>query len=241
MQRVRAALGRFFGWSGWSPLSSVSTAIAAVIAAGALAMGFFQYHETEQASKAAQRANLTSLVAELTHDKEAEATAEPAQIAAIEHARTADAEEAAAIMARLAEPAPAVDDYEVGIAFEEAHENAKAIGFFELAGGAVNSPRYRSAALLKAAGILFPLRDPGDVREAEADVETAFHAFDDQHYTSAQIRSDNELNAERFDFAYGGYNRCVGEPVGLVHTEEFVVHHATTLRAAFRHVEQECS
>jgi hypothetical protein len=228
-------------WSGWSPLSSISTAIAALIAAGALTMGVFQYHETQQESKAEQRASLTSLIAELTRDKESEATAQPAQLTAIEHARTADAEEAAAIMTKLAEPAPAVDDYETGIAFEEANENGKAIQLFSLAAGEISAPRYRSAALLKAAGILFSLHYRNASREAEADVESAFHAFDRQHYISASIRSHNKTTAERFDLAYVSYNPCVGEPTGLARTEELIDRDSLSLRSAFRRVEKECS
>jgi hypothetical protein len=240
MRGIGSWLGGVIRWSGWSPLSSVSTAIAALLAAGALAVGVFQYHETQQESKAAQRASLTSLVAELTRDKEAEATAQPTQLAAIEHARTAEAEEAAVIMANLAEPAPAVDDYETGIALEEAHENGKAIQLFNLAARAITAPRYRSAALLKAAGILFPLRDAGDTRQAETDVESAFHAFDHQRYISAEIRSLNKTDAERFYLAYRRHDTCVGEPTQLTHAEELVDRDSLSLRSAFGRVEREC-
>jgi hypothetical protein len=144
-------------------------------------------------------------------------------------------------MAKLAEPAPAVDDYETGIAFEEAHENGKAIQLFNQAAETITAPRYRSAALLKAAGILFPLHDPGDTRQAEADVESAFHAFDQQRYISAEIRSLNKTTAERFDLAYLRHALCVGEVTQLTRAEELVDRDSLSLRSAFRRVERECS
>ena len=145
-----------------------SIATVAGVAISLLAAGFTldQIRVAEQQNKVAEEESLTTLVAELTHEARSLTGANEEQQSAIKQARLGDAEEAFALVDRLHEQAPAIDNYEIGLAFKEEDEDDKAIVSFGRAGSVTGSPHFRSAALLQEAGT--PIGPAGDQRRKGA-------------------------------------------------------------------------
>jgi tetratricopeptide (TPR) repeat protein len=117
-----------------------------------------QNEVSEEQNEVAERETLTTLVSELARESRAlSATPEGEAERAIEHAQLADAEEAFGLVAELRTPAAAVDNVEIGGAFQEQHEDAKALVSYERAVEAEHSPTFRSVALRREAVILYDL------------------------------------------------------------------------------------
>jgi hypothetical protein len=181
--------------------SLATMATVAGVAISLLAAGFTltQIRVAEQQNKVAEEESLTTLVAELTHESRALTGANEEQQSAIKQARLGDAEEAYALVGRLGEMAPAIDNYEIGLAFKEEDEGAKAIASFSRAGEATGAPHFRSAALLQEAALLFVLGGPDNVHHARLDASLAAHAYDGQRYATRYVIDYNRAAGALFD------------------------------------------
>lgn len=190
------------------PLSLTSLATVAGVVVSLLAAGFTltQIHVAERQNEVAQEESLTTLVAELTHESRALAGANEEQRSAIKQARLGDAEEAFALVGRLHEAAPAVDNYEIGLTFKEEDEYGKAIMSFSRAGSATSSPHFRSAALIQEAGLLFTLGGQSNVSRARLDSRLAAHAYDGQPYATRYVVDYNRAAGALFDANHDSWN-----------------------------------
>jgi hypothetical protein len=138
-------------------------------------------------------------VAELTHEARSLTGANEEQQSAIKQARLGDAEEAFALVGRLHQQAPAIDSYEIGLAFKEEDEDDKAIVSFARAGSVTGSPHFRSAALLQEAALLFEMGGDDNVRRARLDSLQAAHAYDGQPYATPYVIDYNRAAGALFD------------------------------------------
>lgn len=180
-------------------LASMATVAGVGISLLAAAFTLDQIRVAEQQNKVAEEESLTTLVAELTHEVRDLTGANEEQQSAIKQARLGDAEEAFALVGRLHEQAPAIDNYEIGLAFKEEDEDDKAILAFGRAGSVRDSPHFRSAALLQEAALLFEMGGSENVRQARRDSLLAAHAYDHQPYATPYVIDYNRAAGALFD------------------------------------------
>jgi hypothetical protein len=180
-------------------LASMATVAGVAISLLAAAFTLDQIRVAEQQNRVAEEESLTTLVAEITHEARALTGANEEQQSAIKQARLGDAEEAFALVGRLHEQAPAIDNYEIGLAFKEEDEDDKAIISFARAGSVTGSPHFRSAALLQEAALLFEMGGQDNVIEARRDAQLAAHAYDGQPYATPYVIDYNRAAGALFD------------------------------------------
>lgn len=178
-------------------IALVAVSLLTAFVAGASTL--IQVRFAGRQNEIAQEESLTGLVAELAHESRALIGANEEQRSAIKQARLADAEEAFALVGRIHDPTPAVDNYEIGLVFVEEDENSKAIVSFGRAGAATDSPHFRSAALIKDAELLFAVGGHKNVIRARLDASLAAHAYDKQPDTSNYVIDYNRAAGALFD------------------------------------------
>jgi hypothetical protein len=224
--------------------SLASMATLAGVAISLLAAGFTldQIRVAEQQNKVAEEESLTTIVAELTHEARALTGANEEQQSAIKQARLGDAEEAFALVGRLQEQAPAIDNYEIGLAFKEEDEDEKAILSFSRAGSVTGSPHFRSAALLQEAALLFEMGGEDNLQEARLDSLLAAHAYDGQPYATPYVIDYNRAAGALFDANRDPQNcsRALQLAQRAISAERARLMEIASLRASLKGATEQC-
>lgn len=181
----------------------ITTAIAVV---GAV-IAYAQLHLADVQNRVGTQGSLVSLVIDIAQETRALTTAPAAEQPAIDQARVADAEQGLALVNALHDHVPAIDNYELGEAFEGAFEYHDALISFNRAAVA-NDPHYRASALRGAAAILYQLGGAINDRKAEHDIQLAYHTYDDQQDVTQVERDNNRALTDAFDAWRGGPVNC---------------------------------
>jgi hypothetical protein len=185
-------------------LGALTTTAIAVVG---VVIAYGQLHLADVQTKVGNQESLVSLVTDIAQQTRSLATAPGAQQAAIEQARLADAAQGFALVNALHDQVPAIDDYELGQAFQGEFEYRDALISFDRA-AAGGDPHYRASSERGAAGILYALGGPVNDRQAERDIQGAYDTYSDQQDVTRAERDNNYALTDAFDAWEGGLVNC---------------------------------
>ncbi len=191
-----------------SELPAWTGALGTVIAIVAAVFAYKQVNLASVQNEAAQRESLVTLVTDIAQQTRSLTTASPQQQQAIKQARLADAAQGLVLVNALHDHVPAIDDFELGVAFAGSAEYHDALVSYDRAGKAGNDPHYRAVALRGAAAILYALGGRTNDREARTDIERAYSAYDGQPDVTQFTRDQNHAYAYLTDVRYGARVDC---------------------------------
>jgi hypothetical protein len=143
---------------------------------------FDQIAVAKRQNEIADRQALGVIVASITEERRALEGTHGTRRLVIEEALIADAEEALTLVEAQAKPVPAVDNYEIGEAFEESGSTDyhSALTSFRRSAQVKTDPRYRAASLRGEAHILYQLGGSTNAEQARAALAAAYHSYDGQ-------------------------------------------------------------
>ena len=191
-----------------SELPAWTGALGTVIAVVAAVFAYKQVNLASVQNEAAQRQSLVALVTDIAQQTRSLTTASPQQQQAIKQARLADAAQGLVLVNALHDHVPAIDDFELGVAFAGSAEYHDALVSYDRAGKAGNDPHYRAVALRNAAAILYALGGRTNDREARTDIQRAYSAYDGQPDVTQFTRDQNYAYAYVTDVRYGARADC---------------------------------
>ena len=181
--------------------------ITTVVAVVGVVIAYGQLHLADVQTQVGNQESLVSLVTDIAQQTRSLATAPAAEQAAIDQARLADAAQGFALVNALQDQVPAIDDYELGQAFEGEFEYHDALISFDRAATGTD-PHYRASSLRAAAGILYALGGRVNDGQAERDIQTAYDTYGDQQDVTRAERDNNHALTDAFDAWRGGLVDC---------------------------------
>jgi hypothetical protein len=207
------------GFSVWTAL------LGAVLTIVGTAIAVEQAHLATVENNASERSSLVSVVTDIAQLTRTEATAPSDQIAAIHEAGDADAAQGLALVDALQDRVPAIDNLELGSAFEASGEFHEALVSFARAASDATDPGYRSKALRAAAAISYYIGGRNNDLAAARDIAQAYHAFDRQPDVPGPQADANRELANLWDARFVASSDCdrarteVDESADLIATD----------------------
>jgi hypothetical protein len=182
------------GWRRILDLPAWTGVLGTVIAIVGAVIAYEQIHLATVENQASEQQSLVTLVSEISQLRQSLTTASAGSFEAIDEASDADAAQGIALVDALHDRVPAIDNLELGEAFQNSHEYHQALISFARAATVGSDPHYRSTALREAAQILYYIGGVANDRLAETDIKAAYNAFDDQpDIPRAQLDNNREL------------------------------------------------
>jgi len=176
-----------------------SACISALVAVVAAFLALSQLDFAKQQNEIADRQSLATLVTDIAQQTLVLSTATPTQRVVVLQDRLADAEEAAALVNTLKEREPAIDDYEIGLAFEGSDEDYRALRSLERGAESKSAPHYRATSLRLASEILYSLGGAANARRAREDTALAYDAFEGHPDVSRVTLDKNHAFTDLFE------------------------------------------
>jgi len=193
---------RLGGVSVWTAL------IGTVLAIMGTVIAFEQVRLANLEKSATEQQSLVAVVTDIAHLTQAEPTAPSDQVAPIHEASDADAAQGLALVDALHDRVPAIDNLELGSAFEDSGEYHEALVSFARAASDATDPAYRSKALRAAAAILYYIGGRSNDVTAQRDIAQAYHAFDGQPDVPGSQADQNRELADLWDARFGARFAC---------------------------------
>lgn len=191
--------------------ASTATVIAllgAFVSLGAAFGTLSQISVAKRQNEIAERQSLATLVTNITEQTRVLEHAPGQSNNSAEQARTADAEEAFAIARTPGVEVPAIDYYEMGLAFEGAGENQNAMISFEHADVKGFGALVRSNARRGLAAILYALGGHANDEQARHDVAVAFEVYARQREVTRKAILHNEAFTYLFNVEHAAGLDC---------------------------------
>ena len=193
---------RFGGFSIWNAVLGTALAIIGVVIA------YEQARLGTVENQATQQQSLVALVTDIANLEKSEVTAPSDQIASIHEAAAADAAQGIALVDALHNRVPAIDNVELGAAFEDSREFHLALVSFARAATVTADPFYRSKALRAVVAILYYIGGRNDDLKAQTDTVQAYHSFDNQPDVPDFQRDNNRELVLLWDARWGASFDC---------------------------------
>jgi|ERR1700735_2582796 len=221
-----------------------AAAVSAIIAMVAAGISVYEAKDAKKRNDQVSRQSLTMLVTDITEQTRLLASARGVPGEASAQARLADAEEGLALSKTLSGPIPAIDFFELGVAFEGEGDDFHALEAFERAANDTSSPHIQSVSLRLEAGIRYAL---GNNVMARDDIDKSLNVFSDQQDITAVALDRNEAYTDLFDVVRSSARDCpraraqlhqantLVERVRPIRTEEVLAERKEAERAVAAH------
>jgi hypothetical protein len=189
-------------------------AVGTVVAIEQERLGTIENQATEQQS-------LVSIVGNLAQLSQQEAKG--SDIAVLHEAGAADADQGIALVQDLHNDVPAIDNLELGAAFEAYGAYHDALISFNRAAAVTNTdPVYRSKALRAAAAVNYYIGGRSHVLAARTDTAMAYAAFDGQPDVPVLQLYQNKELADLWDAIFAASSDCGRAEAELSQAEGFL-------------------
>jgi hypothetical protein len=182
--------------------------VGTVLAIVGTVIAYEQVRLANVENDATEQQSLVGVVTDIAHLTQAEATAPRDQVAPIHEASDADAALGLALVDALRDRVPAIDNLELGSAFEDSGEYHEASVAFARAASNATDPAYRSKALRAAAAIFYYIGGRSNDLTAQRDIAAAYHAFDGQPDVPGSQADQNRELADLWDARFGARSDC---------------------------------
>jgi hypothetical protein len=186
--------------------------LGALVALCSAAFALLQVREASLQNTAAERESLVSLVTEIAGQVGALQTAPAQRESVFTQTLAAEAAQGLALILALHDQSiPAVDDYEIGLAFENDGDDYDALASYGRAAKTTTStaPLYRVSAVEDSARILFELGGSINNRAAERMIGRAWTLIADEPDVTRQQRAYAFSYDDLVDARYGSAFACV--------------------------------
>lgn len=200
MVRGRRVLSDVATWTSW---------LGVLVAVGAAAIAAYQAHVTSLQNQDAEQQSLTEIVTDISKDVTAFGSAHGESVHTLAQALTADATQGAELIDQLPRrTAPAIDSFEVALAFENVGDDADAVHWFAWAASTPGAPDYPSFAMEDEGRILYEIGGKDNDNAAESDMQAAVRLWEKAaDVTAAQIAYEVAY-AQLDDVRYGAQADC---------------------------------
>jgi tetratricopeptide (TPR) repeat protein len=150
--------------------------VGTVVAVVAAVIAYEQVHLASVQNEGAERVALVTLVTGIGQVTQSLATAPASLSTVLDEQRLADAAQGLELVNALHDQVPAIDNYELGVAFEGSGEYAEALKSWDRAATTAD-PHYRASALRGVAQILYRIGGVKNIRQAQIDIDKAYDAW----------------------------------------------------------------
>jgi hypothetical protein len=189
-------------------LATGAACVSAIIAVLAAYSAFAQIDIAKSQNEIADRQSLSVIVADITQQKRVLEKTKGVATIVVEEAMLADAEEALALVDTLKASVPAVDNYEIGAAFEASGDYYNALRSFRRATQTESDPHYRASSWRGEAKIWYTLAGPTNIMRARVAVARAYHSYDGQPDVPRLTIESNEAFTDLFAAGYEAPSDC---------------------------------